>query len=107
MKELKGFERVALRPGETRRVSFTVDASALQFWGPAGAWGVGRRAGTVRRLDRPELGRGAAGIVRAAVGPYRRTAIAATSGFPVVAGNVSSIPSPPPAVTTAFRRTAA
>lgn len=31
VRELKGFERVALAPGETRRVSFTLTADALSF----------------------------------------------------------------------------
>lgn len=38
VKELKGFARVALGPGETKRVSFEIDARALRFWGSAGAW---------------------------------------------------------------------
>jgi beta-glucosidase len=34
-KELKGFRRVRLRPGETGTVSFTLDRSALSFFDPA------------------------------------------------------------------------
>jgi beta-glucosidase len=33
-KELKGFERVTLQPGETRTVAFTLDSSALSFFDP-------------------------------------------------------------------------
>ncbi len=36
VKELKGFERVPLGAGETRRVSFTIGADALRFWGVEG-----------------------------------------------------------------------
>ena len=32
VKELKGFQRVALKPGETKAVSFTVGHDALGFW---------------------------------------------------------------------------
>jgi beta-glucosidase len=39
VRELKGFQRVALRPGESRRVSFTIGDDALRFWG-AGGWTV-------------------------------------------------------------------
>jgi beta-glucosidase len=31
-KELKGFEKVSLKPGETKAVSFTIDNSALSFF---------------------------------------------------------------------------
>ncbi len=34
-KELKGFDKVTLAPGETKEVSFTIDASALSFYDPA------------------------------------------------------------------------
>ncbi len=34
-KELKGFSKVTLAPGETKDVTFTVDASALSFYDPA------------------------------------------------------------------------
>lgn len=33
VRELKGFERVTLAPGETRRVSFTLSSDALAFYG--------------------------------------------------------------------------
>jgi beta-glucosidase len=33
-KELKGFRRVALQPGQTRAVSFTIDEAALSFFDP-------------------------------------------------------------------------
>ena len=32
--ELKGFERVELQPGETKRVEFVVDRAALSYWSP-------------------------------------------------------------------------
>jgi len=32
VKELKGFERVALRPGETKQVSFVIGTDQLGFW---------------------------------------------------------------------------
>jgi len=32
VKELKGFQRVALKPGESRRVEFTITRRDLQFW---------------------------------------------------------------------------
>ena len=32
VKELKGFQRLTLRPGERRTVSFTIDPRALEFW---------------------------------------------------------------------------
>jgi len=31
-KELKGFERISLKPGETRTVSFELGTAALQFF---------------------------------------------------------------------------
>jgi len=37
---LKGFSRVALGPGEARKVSFAVDAEALAFWGAENRYGV-------------------------------------------------------------------
>ena len=35
VKELKGFGRVVLQPGETKRVSFTLDKAALSYYDPA------------------------------------------------------------------------
>ena len=35
MKELKGFERITLRPGESREVSFAVTADMLRYYRPA------------------------------------------------------------------------
>jgi beta-glucosidase len=32
VKELKGFQRVTLKPGETKSVSFTIGRDALGFW---------------------------------------------------------------------------
>jgi beta-glucosidase len=34
LKELKGFVKTFLKPGETRRISFTLDRSAFSFWHP-------------------------------------------------------------------------
>ena len=33
-KELKGFEKVNLKPGETKEVSITIDKAALSFFDP-------------------------------------------------------------------------
>ncbi len=38
VKRLRGFEKIELRPGETRTVSFELPASALAFVGADGAW---------------------------------------------------------------------
>jgi beta-glucosidase len=35
--QLKGFQRVALRPGQTRRVSFELDGRAFSYWSTAAA----------------------------------------------------------------------
>jgi beta-glucosidase len=32
IKELKGFERITLKPGETRTVTFNIGPEALQMW---------------------------------------------------------------------------
>lgn len=40
VKELKAFRRVFLRSGETRRVSFTLPASSLAYWGRDMTYGV-------------------------------------------------------------------
>ncbi|MDE5451157.1 fibronectin type III-like domain-contianing protein, partial [Elizabethkingia meningoseptica] len=32
VKELKGFEKISLKPGEQKEVSFTIDKSALSFF---------------------------------------------------------------------------
>jgi beta-glucosidase len=39
LKELKGFQKVHLKPGETRRVSFTIDRETLSFFNSQLAWG--------------------------------------------------------------------
>ncbi|MFJ1466468.1 glycoside hydrolase family 3 N-terminal domain-containing protein [Massilia orientalis] len=39
VKELKGFQRIALKPGEHRTVSFTVDRDTLSFFDRKLAWG--------------------------------------------------------------------
>jgi beta-glucosidase len=31
---LKGFQRIDLKAGETRKVQFTVDRAALSYWSP-------------------------------------------------------------------------
>jgi len=39
MRELKGFERVTLRPGEKRTVAFRLGPDELRYWSTsAGAW---------------------------------------------------------------------
>lgn len=38
IQQLRGFRRVALAPGETRMVSFTLDAAHFAFWGQSGGW---------------------------------------------------------------------
>jgi beta-glucosidase len=39
MRELKGFERVPLRPGETKTVTFELDPEQLKYWSTnAGKW---------------------------------------------------------------------
>lgn len=35
VRELKGFRRVTLKPGETRRLTFTLDAADLRYWSAA------------------------------------------------------------------------
>ena len=40
IRELKGFERVELAPGQSRTVTFTLRPDDLQFWGEDGAWTV-------------------------------------------------------------------
>jgi beta-glucosidase len=39
LKELKGFQKVHLKPGETRRVSFTIDSDTLSFFNSKLKWG--------------------------------------------------------------------
>jgi beta-glucosidase len=39
LKELKGFQKVHLKPGETRRISFTIDRDTLSFFNSQLAWG--------------------------------------------------------------------
>jgi len=38
VQQLRGFRRVALQPGETRVVSFTLTAAHFALWGQAGGW---------------------------------------------------------------------
>jgi beta-glucosidase len=38
VRELKGFQRVTLAPGESREVSFTLRADELGSWSPDGKW---------------------------------------------------------------------
>jgi beta-glucosidase len=47
VRELKGFERVDLGPGESREVSFTLKASDLAFYTADGKWEVEPGAFTV------------------------------------------------------------
>jgi beta-glucosidase len=37
---LKGFQRISLKPGETRKVTFEVPADAFAFWNAANTYGV-------------------------------------------------------------------
>jgi beta-glucosidase len=39
LKELKGFQKVHLKPGETRRISFTIDRDTLSFFNSQLKWG--------------------------------------------------------------------
>lgn len=34
VRELKGFERISLQPGETKTLKFTLGRDELQFWSP-------------------------------------------------------------------------
>jgi len=36
--ELRGFQRVSLKPGETRTLSFTIDSKTLGYYGPGNKW---------------------------------------------------------------------
>jgi beta-glucosidase len=36
--ELRGFQRISLKPGETRTVSFTIDSKTLGYYGPTNKW---------------------------------------------------------------------
>jgi beta-glucosidase len=38
VQELRGFQRISLRPGETRAVTFDVDSRALGYYGPENTW---------------------------------------------------------------------
>jgi beta-glucosidase len=38
LQELRGFRRITLQPGETRAVTFDVDAKTLGYYGPAEKW---------------------------------------------------------------------
>ncbi|HEU4721640.1 MAG TPA: glycoside hydrolase family 3 N-terminal domain-containing protein [Gemmatimonadaceae bacterium] len=38
VQELRGFQRISLRPGETRTVTFDVDSRVLGYYGPANRW---------------------------------------------------------------------
>jgi len=40
VRELKGFEKVALKPGETKTISFTINAKLLQFYTANSKWEV-------------------------------------------------------------------
>lgn len=37
-RELKGFRRILLQPGESRRIEFTLGPDELSYYGPAGLW---------------------------------------------------------------------
>ena len=36
--ELKGFELVSLKPGESKRINFTIDEKMLQFYNANNTW---------------------------------------------------------------------
>jgi len=38
-KELKGFEKVMLQPGETKTITFTIDKEKLSFYNDQLVWG--------------------------------------------------------------------
>jgi len=38
VKELRGFERISLKPGETRTVRFVIDSKTLGYYGFANKW---------------------------------------------------------------------
>ena len=38
IRELKGFELVSLKPGETKRITFTIDEKMLQFYSANNIW---------------------------------------------------------------------
>ena len=38
LKELKGFEKISLDPGETKTVEFTIDENLLKFYNAALDW---------------------------------------------------------------------
>jgi beta-glucosidase len=35
VRELKGFQRITLKPGKSRKVTFTLDGEALSYWNAA------------------------------------------------------------------------
>jgi beta-glucosidase len=39
LKELKGFQKVKLKPGERRRIQFTIDRETLSFFNRQLQWG--------------------------------------------------------------------
>ena len=60
VRELRGFQRVTLAPGETKRVSFTIERSDLQFWSN-GKWVV--EPGTFRVWIAPDAEHGLVGTI--------------------------------------------
>ena len=56
MRQLKGFQRVALKPGETQTLKFPLGKDELQFLEPADQ-GMGGRAGDLRRVGRRRFDR--------------------------------------------------
>ncbi|MDB5756165.1 MAG: bglX [Massilia sp.] len=64
LKELKGFQKIALQPGERKQVSFTIDRQTLSFYNRALQWGaepgqfeimIGSASDDVRLQDTIEL----------------------------------------------------
>jgi len=38
VKELKGFEKIVLKPGEEKTIRFAIDEPLLEFWTPERGW---------------------------------------------------------------------
>ena len=56
VRQLKGFRRIALQPGETQTLKFSLGKEELTFWSPQ-TEGLGRRTWHLRRLGRRRLNR--------------------------------------------------
>jgi beta-glucosidase len=56
VKELKGFEKISLEPGEAEKVSFTLTKEDLHYYGTSRHWGVD--PGTIRLWVGPDATQG-------------------------------------------------